>query len=321
MAEPTYETIFPLLRDVRVHRRTVSARFVCGQTGDIVEAGFTLPESTGSKVARTMSRSLLWSLRSSIYGIVRGIFGHGVVARMVADLAGSAVTGVQRRQGPQVQAELDDDETKEALVEAFRCIQGRFAWVPGRGQWVSARAAQALLPPFQRQLNEHPVQHPYDREVLARMLVELARADGQLAASEQDLLTELVEGGIEELTQRPPLTEAELRTTTSGDPRVSLLLTAWTLALVDEEMDDRERTLLMAWAEGLDLRPAQVVWVRNTAQDHVLQSALERMHTWGGHDGYARGQLYALAERLGMGRAQAEQAEATFQRRLAESCG
>ena len=321
MAQPTYETIFPLLRDVRVHRRTVSVRFVCGQTGDSVEARFTLPESTGSKIARTMSRSLLWSLRSSIYGIVRGIFGHGVVARMAADLAGSAMTGVQQQHGQHGTADLDEGETRAALVEAFRCVQGRFAWVPSQGQWVSARAAQALLPPFQQQLNEHPVHHPYDRQVLARMLVELARADGQLATAEQDLLTELVEGGIEELTQRPPLTEAELRTTTSGDPRVTLLLTAWTLALVDEEMDDRERTLLMAWAEGLDLRPAQVVWVRNTAQDHVLQSALERMHSWGGHDGYAREQLYALASRLGMGRAQAEQAEATFQRRLAESRG
>ena len=47
--------------------------------------------------------------------------------------------------------------------------------------------------------------------------------------------------------------------------------------------------------------------------------ALERMHTWGGHDSYARGQLYALAERLGMSRREAEEAEAAFQRRNAES--
>lgn len=325
MAEPTYETIFPLLEDVRVQRRTASARFVCRQTGDSVQARFTLPESTGSLVAqrvgRTVGRSLMWSLRSSIYGIVRGIFGHGMLARITADLVGSAVTEVQRRQGPGGQDGLDEDETQAALVEAFKTVQGRFVWVPAQGRWVSTRAAEALMPPFQRQLAQHPVSHPYDRQVLARMLVELARADGQLASQEQDLLTELIEGGVEDLAERPPLTGAELGTTSSGDTRVSLLLTAWTLALVDEEMDERERTLLMGWADGLDLRPAQVVWVRNTAQHHVLEEALERMHTWGGHDSYAREQLYDLAQRLGMSRPEAEKAEAAFQRRKAEQGG
>ena len=322
MAEPTYETIFPLLEDVRVQRRTVSARFVCRQTGDATPARFTLPESTGSMVAsrvgRTVGRSLMWSLRSSIYGLVRGIFGHGMLARIAADLAGSAVSEVQRQQGPRGSQDLDDDETQAALVEAFRTVQGRFVWVPAQAQWVSTRAAESLMPPFQRQLSQHPVSHPYDRQVLARMLVELARADGTVAAAEQDLLTELIEGGIEDLAQRPPLTAAELRTTSGGDTRVSLLLTAWTLALVDEQMDAQERALLMAWSDGLDLRPAQVVWVRNTAQQHVLEEALERMHPWGGHDSYAREQLYTLAERLGMTRPEAEKAEAAFQRRRAE---
>lgn len=325
MAEPTYETIFPLLEDVRVHRRTASARFVCRQTGDSVQARFTLPESTGSLVAsrvgRTVGRSLLWTLRSSIYSLVRSIFGHGLLARIAADLAGSAVHEVQRHRGPQGPRDLDEDETEAALVEAFRTVKGRFVWVPGKGQWVATRAAEALMPPFQRQLTRHPVSHPYDRQVLARMLVELARSDGDVAAAEQDLLTDLIEGGVEELAARPPLTAAELRTTSAGDARVSLLLTAWTLALVDEQMATPERSLLMAWADGMDLRPAQVVWVRNTAQQHVLDEALERMHTWGGHDSYAREQLYALAERLGMTRAEAEKAEAAFQRRHAEGGG
>jgi len=242
-----------------------------------------------------------------------------MIARIAADLTQSAVSEVQRSHGQRGPQDLDEDETQAALVEAFRTVQGRFVWVPAKGQWVSARAAEALMPAFQRQLTRHPVAHPYDRQVLARMLVELARTDGEVAASEQDLLTDLIEGGMEALAKRPPLTAAELRTTSGGDTRVSLLLTAWTLALVDEDMANAERALLMTWADGLDLRPAQVVWVRNTSQQHVLEEALERMHTWGGHDSYARGQLYALAERLGMTRPEAEEAEAAFQRRSAEN--
>ena len=318
MAEPTYESIFPLLEDVRLERRTASARFVCRQTGDTVMARFTLPESTGARIARSMGKSLLWSLRSSIYGIIRGVLGHGAMGRMAADLAGSAVTEMQRRQGQADAHTLDDGEARLALVEAFRTVQGRFVWVPAQRQWVSVRAAEALVPPFQQQLNRHPVSHPYDRQVLARMLVELAQSDGRVAGPEQDLLTEIVEGGVRELGRRPPLTRAEMGKTSPGDTRTTLLLTAWTLALVDEEMDARERDLLLAWADGLDLRPAQVVWVRSTAQDHVLRSALERMHTWGGHDAYAREQLHALARRLGMTAAQADEAEADFQRRHAE---
>ena len=133
MAEPTYESISPLLEDVQVQRRTASARFVCRQTGDSVRARFTLPESTGSMVAsrmgRTVSRSLLWNLRSSIHGLVRGIFGHGMIARIAADLTQSVVSEVQRnhgqrnhgRRGPQ---DLDEGETQAALVEAFRTVLG-----------------------------------------------------------------------------------------------------------------------------------------------------------------------------------------------------
>ncbi len=323
MSEPTYETVAPLVDDVQTHRRTVTVRFTCRRSGESVQARATVPEGVGSaamsRVGQSVKRSLMWSLRSSIASLVRGVFGHGIVGRTASDLV-YAATNEATRVSHQRADSLSQDEVQAGIVAAFASVRGRFVWDAERGEWVSASAAAELMSAFQRQLAQHPATHPYDRQVLARMLVEVARADGRVAAEEQTWLTELIgpdQGSLAQLAQRPPLTAAELSQTSHDDVRVSLLTTAWALALVDERFDPGERSLLERWGQGLGLRPAQVAKARDAAAGHLLDEALERMHAWGGHDAHARQELYALAARMGISRQAAEQAEAAFQRRRA----
>ena len=204
------------------------------------------------------------------------------------------------------------------VVGAFLTVQGLFAWEPEGGRWVAASCMAERLPPLQQHLHSHPVTHPYDLEVLARMLWEVARADGSVSQQERDLLTEYTEQAVAHLAARPSLTAAELRETSEGETRLSLLLIAWVIALVDESESNDERSMLFGWSQSLGLGPAQVMWVRSTAQQHVLMESIEKMHTWGGHDVHARDELYALAERIGVSREDAERAEAAYRRRAAE---
>ena len=171
---------------------------------------------------------------------------------------------------------------------------------------------------FEQLLAAAPIAHPYDRQVMARMLVEIARGDGRLSSEESTWLTEVITpdlGDVHALAARPPLTPAELSSTSQGAVRKSLLVLAWAMALVDEEMADAERALLAHYARGLGLPNAGVETCRKAAQTYILDQAMERMFTWGGHDEYARAQLYGLAERIGMPVHEAQQAEARHLRR------
>jgi uncharacterized tellurite resistance protein B-like protein len=324
MTTPLYDNIAPLIADLQTQRRSVTVEFVCPRSGDKVTGRHTSPASSGalvkSRLGQSVKRSMMWSLRSTVASLIRGVFGHNFLGRMASDLVRGAMNEAQRATSQGGQPSLSDEEEREAVVEAFRTVQSRFVWDPSQRAWISARAAADLMSPFQRQLAEHPLTHPYDRQVLARMLVEIARADGKVETEEQTWLTDLLsadQAGLTELARRPPLTASELGATSAGEVRASLLISAWALALVDEHFDEREQTRLQAWSEGLDLRPRQITKIREAAQSFVLDQALERMQNWGGLDAHARDQLYELAARIGMSRKEAEAAEAAFQRRYA----
>ena len=186
--------------------------------------------------------------------------------------------------------------------------------------WIAAAAAQDAMSDFERMLAAAPIAHPYDRHIMARMLVEVARGDGRLSSEESSWLTEVISsdlGSVHEIASRPPLTSAELGSCSQGAVRESLLVLAWAMALVDEEMAAPEKTLLDHYGAGLGLARARVSACRKAAQTYILDQAMDRMATWGGHDEYARAQLYGLAERIGMPVEEAQQAEAKHLRRRA----
>ncbi|MFT7521421.1 MAG: hypothetical protein ACI9MC_003572, partial [Kiritimatiellia bacterium] len=97
--------------------------------------------------------------------------------------------------------------------------------------------------------------------------------------------------------------------------RGTLLMLSWVMALSDEQFDASEGSKLEHYAKGLGLSGTQANAMRTASQSYLLDQALDRMFTWGGHDAHARNELYALADGMGMTRDEAEQCEARFQRR------
>jgi hypothetical protein len=60
---------------------------------------------------------------------------------------------------------------------------------------------------------------------------------------------------------------------------------------------------------------AQAQQAQEAAQTWLLEQALARMVTWGGHDGHARKQLITLGSKVGLAREEVERIEARWQRR------
>lgn len=321
MPTPSLDTIRPLINNLQVHGRTVRLDFVCPRSGTRVPASFSAPATNAGALSRasgTVSRSVMWSLRSSLSRALRQTFGHGVAGRVAADLAFSAVNEATR-QVSRPASGLSRREQDDALLAAFASVQHQFVYDDNSASWVHGSVAQQVLGDFESQLAAHPVLHPYDREVLGRMLVEIAQADGVLRPEELSWLTEILSGhqAIDDLARRPPLTAAELGAMTRGDIRSSALMLAWALALVDESLEAGEHGVLHRFGLGLGLSDTDQARARAVASTWMMDQALERMRAWGGHDVHARQQLYALAGRLGLSQQQAEEAEARYLRRSA----
>ena len=100
MPEPTWESVAPLVQDLDVRGRSVTVRFVCPRSGEAVQARATAPQHTTSALTRqvkgTLTRSLLYSVRRTIYNLVRGMFGRGIVGRLAGDLASTLLHEAQR---------------------------------------------------------------------------------------------------------------------------------------------------------------------------------------------------------------------------------
>jgi hypothetical protein len=316
---PSYENVHPLVQSVDVGGRTISVRFACPVSGETIDARHSVPRdsSVGGRVSSQVKRNLMWSLQSAVASAIRSTMGHNMAGRVASDVARSAMSGLQQHTSAQT---LSSREQSEGVLAAFMSVQSRFVWDPQRQCWIAAVAAAEAMSDFERMLAAAPIAHPYDRHIMSRMLVEVAGGDGRLSSEESSWLTEVLSpdlGGVHDIASRPPLTAAELGSTSQGAVRESLLVLAWAMALVDEDMAAAEKALLDGFAVGLGLPSARVTACRKAAQTYILDQAMERMFAWGGHDEYARAQLYGLAERIGMPVEEAQQAEARHLRRRA----
>ena len=313
-----WASIAPLVSRLDASGRTVRVTFRCAVTGEEVTAQAHLPmdNSVGARIGQQVQRSLLYSVQGAISSAIRSAFGHGIMGRVAGDAAYGVMSEATR--GARVGG-LSQADKQRGAEQAFASVAQRFTWDPGRGGWVSAKVAHEAVGGFELRLQQHAPTHPYDRLILARVLVEVAQADGRLAPEESEWLGDCLSadvGSVAELASRPPLTAAELGAMSPGPVRETALMMGWAMALLDEDLDPREEALLKRFASGLGLAGPRGDEMKKLAQGYLLDNAMERMLTWGGHDAHARGQVEALARRLGMTAQQGQEAEARALRKL-----
>lgn len=303
----TFEAVQPLIQSVDVDGRALTAVFRCPRTRHVVRAGWSAPP-VGVSAAHAMERSTaMYGVRSQVNGMIRGLLGYGHAGRAARTLADSTIgAGTQ----------LTATEEERGVVDAFRAVAFRFAWVDGA--WVHASEVGQEADGLDG--DEAPALSRYDRLVAARMLVAVATSHGGISDDERLHLTEVLDpevGSLEGLLRRPPLTRAELAEVGGREVRRTLLEVAWSVALCDAHFDAAERAVLLDFARGLGLDTEACIAVELDAQRLVLDQFLERADTMGGLDVTARQQLHALAARIGVSEGAVDRAEARFLKRRA----
>ncbi len=303
MIDVTYAEVEPLLAGAVQEGEVLRCTFRCPVSGEEVEGRAPLVRGrTLEDVSAGEPRSLFDAVR----GAVRAVF-H------------SELAGPGAGTGGQDAPEFSERERKAAVLVAFDGVSSRFVYDATAGRWLGANAANELLSDFARQLALAPVRRPHDRALAARLLAEVARADGRVTPDEWRYLGELAPGeqrSVDSSMELPPLSDEELGSASGGAARDTMLLLAWTLALADDEVAADETGPILRYARGLRIPQERALELRRFAAEHLVEEGLRRAYRGRRVHADRREEARALGARLGVEPARLDAVEARLQARL-----
>lgn len=310
MTQINYANIENLIGDQQVTGSTLNVTFRCPQTNVEVAATATLKKGTtiSEDATRKVKKGLWSSLRRSVGRAITDALGSGTAGRVVRDVASSAI-GQQEGKNA-----FSKTETQAGMVAAFETVQNRFRWDGENNCWVGLSEPTTA---FAKRLQEAPVTEKFDRGVLARTLVELSGADGDIGDEERAFLGQFLDGElgtIEELAQRGPLTNGELGETTEP-VRSSILMLGWATAMCDEDVADEEVARLTELATGFGIDEATNGALREDAQRFLFEQALAGVYEGGQREEAAFGEATAAAKRMGLEDSAIESFDASYRKR------
>ena len=180
MSQINYAQIQPLIGQVDVQNRTVRVVFKCPITGEEVQSSATNRQSQ-SGVTSTVQRSLMYGVQNAISQTIRSVFGYSIFGRIAVEtLPDKGFTTPNETHGT-VYPILK--RSRPLSLRSSRCHR---VFILMHSETTGPQNAQKeLLSTFDLQLQQAPVAHNYDRQLLTRMLVEIAMADGHLAQAEE----------------------------------------------------------------------------------------------------------------------------------------
>ncbi len=309
MTTPNYSDIETLVASKEVRGSSVSVVFRCPETDVEVPSTGSLKRADGIKAqtARSVKKNMWSSLRRSVTRAVSDALGNGAAGRIARDVANSSM-----REGEQKTA-FSKQEIESGVVEAFVAVQGSFKLNPSTGAWSGVKKPANG---FEKRLAEAPVTERFDQGVLARSLVELSAADGEISADEIAFIADFIDpelGSVEDFAKREPLTPAEL-SETSEAARSSIMMLAWACAMSDDELADAEVARLEELAAGFGLAEEQHAAVRGDAQQFLFEQALAGVYAGGARDEEAFQLAMAAAAKMGIDDQRTVQMDASYRK-------
>lgn len=293
MDEFSYEAIKPLIVEEKQVGREMECLFRAPGSKRSVRAVADLSRGTSTREAITgmakdgLQMQLKYSVRMALIQFLgNSPIVAGTAMRMTDKITDDAAKPHQ----------FSATEKQNAVVEAFRSVANQFHYDLRTRQWQEANS----LPPLVKGLRDRPVSTGYDREVLGRMMVEVARSEGSISMEEQEFLEAHLDWQtIEEYRLHPALSEAELAAT-SPEVRENLFTLAVAAVLSDHFSSDKEKTLLVHFAKGLQLNQEQVQGCVRNAKFFTLEAAIPYI-------GAYPESVQQLAAKIKMAPAEAEQ--------------
>lgn len=324
--EMTYELIEPLILRSEVEGSRMLCEFQLPGSNKTIESQATIRRSTSIKAqaTRIVKRNLTNQLRRGASRALRQALGGGMVGRTGTTIFNS----VSRDQAREFTHGYNDEERQAAIMDAFLKVSEHFHFDEETASWVqppaaglfaaasksgsgsSARVTPTVKTEFEKQLETYPVRDAFEQEILSRILVEVANVDGEIGEDEKDFLEQFIGTGEEALNYllvQEPLSEVECEEV-HPKTRETIYMLAWVVSLIDMELDNAERNVLMEYGDMFGFDTATKVRLIMAAKHYALSNIITPSIT--------REELFAYAKQIQLSTREAEKCLITMKRRM-----
>lgn len=281
--------------------------------------------SVQSQVSRTAKRTVTNQLRRVASRTLRSVLGGGILGRTGTVVFNSAArsSGVGRG--------YSKEEKQAAIVDAFTKVKDHFKFNQSTGNWekaggggisVKSSGSKINVAPgkisikkkevqegFESQLAKHPITDNFDLEVLSRMLVAIAAADGEISSEESDFLNSFLSerlGTVDDIAAMGELTPVECEEV-SGKGKKTILMLCWTISLVDFELNPKEEALLNEYSEKMRISSRDSEDASKMAKTYILEQVLD--------EDIQKHVLHEYAEQIGLSKEDADRCHIAWKRR------
>ena len=306
----TIEQIEPLIISQEQEQRKLFMEFGLPGAGpdEIYEVQHTIKRArdAGSRIKERMTRTgVMYARRGAVRAVRRGI-GGGIAGRMVGQTMNQASREVRPEQN------ASQKEVNQAVIEAFEKVAKYFHWDEASETWGKPGIPPPPPPksPFEEQLAANPIADPHDKNIFARVMAELAYADGHIAPEEAEFFKEIIppdQPNLDVLAKADPVSTIEAQEVTEG-VKGTIYMFAWVIALIDLDLDGVEEELLMEYADVFKLTDASRQELTKHAKYFVLEKNID--------PDIPRDELFQIATKIGLSNDDAERCRIAYKRRV-----
>ncbi len=299
----TYDSIKPYILEEHFDNSNVICKFKVENEVYDSNSYIKVDYKDGTHNIKNMARSsVLGRLRSTVTSLIYKVTGGG----LVGNIASMATSETMRQNVSNTSYSRKDKEN--AVVEAFQKITHNLYFDEETKKWKIARKFSE----FERRIKANPIAKAYDKKTLARMLLEMSRADGQLEADEKEFLEEFLSaetGTLSELMRRPALSQVECEEVTK-EAKENVFMIVAACAIADHDFEAPEKAKLTEFGTMMGIIPDKQNELLRLAQDYTIELVIRDSKEM------SRDQLYAFADKIGMERGEAERAQVRFSKRI-----
>lgn len=304
----TYEQIEPLIAAQTQEGTRVIVEFALPNSTEVVESFATVRrgKGAGARVKQRIKRTAASQVRMMGNRMIRGVVGSNIAGRTAAVAFSTA-----SREHMRSKVMYDKSDVERAVCEAFERVKEHFHYDENTETWGEPPVPPPPAPksPFVEQMESAPIANSYDLEVFARILAELAYADGTITQEEKEFFEGFIPddiGPMERLIQGDPVSRVECEEVTES-VKETIYQFAWAIALVDFDLDPMEQELLAEYADMFQIQEYRVAELTKNAKYEVLERAID--------PDISRQELFELGDKIDLSRDDAERCRIGMKKR------
>lgn len=309
----SYEEISKYVLDYQLDGNRVIVEFQ-NEAGEVFESSAIIKRSNSltSQVQKKVGRMAKTQARRHASRMVRSALGGGMLGRIGSSVVRSSVSGV----GSPGQSNHNQTDINDAIAKSFRRVSRNFkansanARVSGRERRQTqterrGRQSERALSrndelSFQDHLAKYPIKNLFEQDILSKILVGVAQADGKIMEDERNFIQEVLPaklGTIQDIAGRGEVSAVEAEEL-NNETKKSILLLGWAVALVDFDLSPGESRKLNEYGSLFGFSHADIDQISNLAKYETLVSVMDPL--------MPKSNLYDAASGIGLDQAEAE---------------